>query len=120
MRQIFDHVAKSIHFHLLIFINVAETIFILTNFYFDNFYFIFYLTLFRNFLCNNKFHMQFDSKCFIFLWLASYQFSSMSSKLGGMCRSREVDSPANSFSNSCQISSIDEFFARKYLAFSNK
>ena len=44
----------------------------------------------------------------------------MSSKLGGMCRSREVHSPDNSFSNSCQNSSIDKFFAQKNLAFPNK
>ena len=44
----------------------------------------------------------------------------MSSKLGGMCGSREVDSPDNSLLNSCQNSSIDKFFAQKYLAFSNK
>ena len=49
-----------------------------------------------------------------------FHFPNMSSKLGGMCRSREVDSPDNSLSDSCQNSSIDKFFAQKYLAFSNK
>ena len=64
--------------------------------------------------------MQFDSKCFIFLQQAKYQIPITGSKLGGMSRSREVDSPDNSLSNSCQNSSIDKFFAQKYLAFSNK
>ena len=42
-----------------------------------------------------------------------FHFPNMSSKLGGMCRSREVDSPDNSFSNSCQNSSTDQFCAQK-------
>ena len=47
-------------------------------------------------------------------------FPSTGSKLGGIYRSREEDSPDSSLSNSCQNSSIDKFFAQKYLTFSNK
>ena len=41
----FDHVAKSIHFHLFMFIKVAAIIFILTV----------YLTPFRNFIARRNF-----------------------------------------------------------------
>ena len=92
------------------FLNVAGIIFILTA----------YLTLFRNFIFNKKFHKQFDSKSFIFLQLARCQFPCMSSKFGGMCRPTETDSSDNSLSNSCQNFLVDKFFAQKYLAFSSK
>ena len=92
------------------FINVAGIIFILTV----------YLTLFRNFIFNQKFHKQLDSKSFILLQLAWCQFPCMSSKFGGMCRCTETDTSDNSLSNSCQNSLVDKFFAQKYLVFSNK
>ena len=57
---------------------------------------------------------------FHFLIAAKYQFPSMSCKLDGMCRSREVDSPDNSLSNSCENSSIDKVYTQKYLAISSK
>ena len=44
----------------------------------------------------------------------------MRSKLDGMRRSREVDSPDNNLSNSCQSFSIDKLYTQKYLAFSSK
>ena len=41
-------------------------------------------------------YTKFDSKYLISLYLTSYQFPSMSSKFGGMRRSREVDNPDDS------------------------
>ena len=49
-------------------------------------------------------HNRFDSKYFICLQLAGYQFPSIISEFGGMCRSRNVDrqdvNPTKSFQNS--------------------
>ena len=44
----------------------------------------------------------------------------MSSKFGGMCKSREVNSQDDKPWNSSQNSSVDKFSPQKYLAFSNE
>ena len=44
----------------------------------------------------------------------------MSSKFGGICKSRRVNSQDDNFWNSCQNSSVDKSFPQKYLASSNK
>ena len=56
---------------------------------------------------------QFVSKCFICLWLARYQFLSMSSGFGGMYTSRSVDSKDDNLWNLCQKSSVDKFSPQK-------
>ena len=52
--------------------------------------------LLANWQASSLMYTKFDSKYLISLYLTSYQFPSVSSKLGGMCRSKEVDNPVDS------------------------
>ena len=95
--QISDGVAKSIHFHLFMFINVTAIIFILYVYPFCQFILSEISDVVSCCLPTGMLtafmHTKFDSKYLISLQITSYQFRSMRSKLGGLCRSGEDDSP---------------------------
>ena len=62
-------------------------------------------------------HAKFESKYFISLKLGNYQLPCMSSKFGGMCRSRELYSQDDKLWNFCQNLSLGKFFQQDYLFF---
>ena len=92
--SISDGVARSIHFHLFMLINKTAIIFILYVYLFCMSFLSEISNVISCCLPTGKLsafmHNKFDSKYLISLWLTSYLFPIMSSKLSGMCRFREV------------------------------